>query len=127
MARFEEILVVTKELAIPDGVRIIIAEYAELTDEERTLYLLHRNNGQVCRTCNRNGYKRVLNIHTSTHGGEDTIAVWDGLRNKYDRHYTTQAMTRKLRTRFWTSNTDGRRAHKLASLWQQIYDLWIAL
>jgi hypothetical protein len=126
MARFAEILDVAKELAIPDGVRMIIAEYAELTNEERALYLLQRHGGSIYHVTKKNGFKQILSMRINLNK-EDTISIYDISKDKYNRNYPTYTIARRLREQFWRSSANGRLTHKLAPLWQLIYDEWIAL
>jgi hypothetical protein len=126
MARFAKILDVAKELCIPNPLCVMIAEYGDFTDEERTIELLEFHAMAASLLGDEQYFKQKLELRIHP-WREDTIIISDGYNRAYYRKYATRTVARKLRKRFWTGNLDGRRMNRLAPLWQRIYDVWIAL
>lgn len=111
MVRFAKILDVAKELAIPDGVRMIIAEYAELTDEERTILAIRQIDDDD-----------FLEVHPLN---ERTIIVGGSV--DADLYIDVRVVARILRKRSWATHRYTHHCTWLAPLWQKAYDVWIAL
>ncbi len=130
MARFREIIIILKECVIPDVICTIAASYGDMTDEERTVYLLQKNNGEIKLWDSSFSCSLGLRFHFKE---KNIIVISDGGASRKNHQKTTRAISCFIRTRTWkvwfkNGNKYGHhRVEQLASIWQKIHDMWIIL
>ncbi len=102
MARLAKILSELDILGIPDGVRMIIATYAHLTDEERTLMLLRLHGGEI--RLSNDECRLGVRIHetppsaTARQVGQSGFIIISGTRGPYSRKNNQKT---KLKIAVW--------------------------
>lgn len=133
MARLVKILSELDTLGIPDGVRMIIAGYAELTEEERIRYMMEISDGRVTFS---DEIGHSLTIRYS--GNVCQLEIYNSYEYPQRIHNRSfHHLAYMLREQFWLSQEwkflltstpfAFKKGSRLTPLWQKIYDLWVAL